>query len=64
MKFALIFIVKINFTKNSIYEEIHMQNLDNLVKKLSINFTQVAIKTEDEQLGGVYASFGQQMVAM
>ncbi|EPF80625.1 hypothetical protein [Acinetobacter rudis] len=41
-----------------------MQNLDNLVKKLSINFTQVAIKTEDEQLGGVYASFGQQMVAM
>lgn len=41
-----------------------MKNLDMLVKKLSTEVVSVAIKKEDEQLGGIYASFGQQMIAM
>ncbi|WP_272870339.1 hypothetical protein [Acinetobacter junii] len=41
-----------------------MKNLDELVKKLNTELTEVAIKSEDEQLGGVYATFGQNMVAM
>lgn len=40
-----------------------MNTLNELVKKLSSeSSTTVAIKKEDEQLGGVYATFGQQMI--